>query len=108
MTHKLPSFEHMASLARENPEQLEALRRQLIDRVIEEAPEAMHRRLRGLQFKIDCCRETHKSPLGSCIEISKMMYDSLHKLNLALTQTPSSEKQQDRVSAQILPFSSVS
>ncbi len=107
MTIKLPDFEHLSALAQENPEKLESIRRNCVESIIESAPHEMRRRLRGLQFQIDCRRELHAHPLGACIEISKMMYESLHKLNEALCgRSPASpEPLALDDTATVLPFS---
>lgn len=80
MTKPLPSFEWLRDLAEKDPEALERLRQQYIDETISEAPEHMRHRLKGLQFQIDGQRRLAKSPMASCIAISKMMHDSLHQL----------------------------
>ena len=76
-----PNFDELMKLANEKPELLEAFRQQKINEIIENAPVDMRQRLRGLQFQIDCQRRIHKTPLASCLTISKMMCESLNKLN---------------------------
>lgn len=73
----------LSELAKNSPEELERLRLKEIEDLIHRAPAHMRKRLRGLQFQIDCKRRLHKNPLGACIEISRMMLDSLQNLNLA-------------------------
>lgn len=78
----------LMKLAEENPDELERLRQREIKQLIDGAPEDMQRRLRGLQFQIDCHRQKHNSsPMGSCMAISRLMIDSLNKLNQALHGT---------------------
>ncbi|MCY0966825.1 DUF3135 domain-containing protein [Parathalassolituus penaei] len=77
---QLPSFDELKKLAASNPEQLEKLRAQLIEDTISKAPEQYQRRLRGLQFQIDMERRRARTPMASCIRISKMMHDHLHQL----------------------------
>lgn len=81
MKSSIPNHDTLAEMARTDPEKLERLRETWINEVIERAPTEMRRRLRGLQFQIDCQRRLHSNPLGACIEISKMMYESLNHLN---------------------------
>lgn len=80
MTKPLPSFEWLRDLAEKDPEALERLRQQYIDDTINEAPEHMRHRLRGLQFQVDGKIRLSKNPMQSCIAISKMMHDSLHQM----------------------------
>lgn len=92
-TH-IPDHDQLVTLAQENPERLEQLRQSWVNDIIESAPEETRRRLRGLQFQIDCKRELHSSPLGACLEISRMMQESLGKLNKLMNhQTDQTEQQ---------------
>jgi hypothetical protein len=78
---ELPSHETLVQCAREDEEAFEAFRREAIERLIESAPLRIRRRLRGLQFRIDCVRELSRSPLKSTIAISRLMWESFHCLN---------------------------
>lgn len=84
----------------------------MIEAFICSVPEERQPRLRGLQWRIDQIRRTARTPLASCIRISRMMWDSvlgeggLHEtLNRALMglsdvrQAPVA-----RLSAQVLLF----
>lgn len=79
-----PNIDQLMKLAKNDPEGLERLRLEHIETLINSAPEPTQRRLRGLQFQIDCQRRLHKHPMGACLSISKMMMASLHRLNEAL------------------------
>lgn len=93
MQQELPDFDTLKQMAEENPEGLEALRKRHVDALINNAPQAMQRRLRGLQFQIDAQREIHSTPMAACIKLSQMMYDSFSELryllNSATGQGPS-------------------
>jgi len=80
MQKPLPSFERMLDMAKNNPEALERLRLDMVRDAINAAPESYRQRLHGLQFQIDGQRLVSKNPMQSCIEISKMMHDSLQQL----------------------------
>lgn len=83
---KIDNFDidELMQLAEKDPEGLEQLRLREVEKLISKAPSSMQRRLRGLQFQIDCHRKLHSNPMGSCVAISQMMLDSLRKLNFAL------------------------
>lgn len=81
MQKDMLSHEQLAKIAKEDPERLEQIRQDLINELIESVPEHRQKRLRGLQFQIDCQRKLHSSPMGACIAISRMMHESLHRLN---------------------------
>ncbi|KXB32633.1 hypothetical protein AT959_00035 [Dechloromonas denitrificans] len=76
----LPPHEALARLASEDPEALEALRRELIERQIASAPEAVQLRLRQLQFRIDGIRKTSSSPLAASQRIHALMWESFVQL----------------------------
>ena len=79
---KLPNFDELLRLAKEDPEALERLREDHIAHIIDNCPEQNKQRLRGLQFQIDAIRKTH-TPMGACLKISKMMHDKLFELREA-------------------------
>jgi len=73
----LPNFDELVKLAQEDPEALEALRQEHINKIIDNATPSYQNRLRGLQFQIDANRKIHSdSPMGSCMKISQMMHES--------------------------------
>lgn len=81
---KLPEFDELVQMAKNNPEQFEELRETLIEDVISSARSSSQRRLRGLQFQIDVARKKAKTPLAACIQISSMMHESFAELRLHL------------------------
>lgn len=84
MHYELPSFDVLKEMAQKDPEALERLRVQLCDQLIQDAPPAYRRKLRGLQFRVDMERRRAKSPMAACIAISGMMHDAFDKLRMAL------------------------
>lgn len=98
MKIRLPAFDVMLDLARNDPDQLEALRKQLTSEVINGATgEARKRRLEGLQFRVDMERRRAATPLAATIRISEMMAKSLAELHRSLI-TPLEERNEARVS----------
>ncbi len=82
MSTRLPAFDVLLDLARNDPEGLEALRQTLTSSIIDAAPsEANRRRLRGLQFQVDMEREKARTPLAATIRISELMCQSLAELH---------------------------
>jgi len=84
MHYELPSFDVLREMAQKDPEALERLRVQLCDQLIQDAPPAYRRKLRGLQFRVDMERRRAKSPMAACIAISGMMHDTFDKLRQSL------------------------
>ena len=101
---RLPSFDTLVDIAKEDPEQLERLRDALTQQLIDNAPTHMHHRLNGLQFKIDLERERASSALSACITISEMMHESLHRLKEILTNPEEYLRNQTSHSAEVIPF----
>lgn len=96
--------QNLLEIAKRNPEELERIRLREIEQLISRAPDHLKPRLRGLQFQIDCKRKLHTNPLGSCIEISKMMLDSVAALNDALHGKDTKRPGNNCQNAEILTF----
>ena len=73
-------FDHWSEIARTDPETFEAMRTEIINDCIDNAPRNRQQRLRGLQWQIDCLRAQSSNPLSACIKISQMMWDTLQQL----------------------------
>lgn len=99
-----PSFDELKKMAEHSPEQLEEFRQQEIESLISNAPKDIRRRLRGIQFQINCQRQIHKTPLGACLAISRMMRDSLVELNSALNHDVSTQSYTESRQDNIVPF----
>ncbi len=109
MQGHLPDFDTLKELAENDPEALEALRQQHIERAIAQCPADLRRRLQGLQFQIDAKRQLSANPMQSCIEISRMMHESFENLRKTLNQHLNGELEMptpSESSAQILSFQS--
>jgi len=85
MKARLPAFEVLVDMARNDPEGLETLRRSLTDAVIAGASsDTTRRRLQGLQFRVDLERRRAATPLAAAIRISEMMCRSLADLHRSM------------------------
>jgi len=85
MRRKLPAFDVLVDMARNDPQRLETLRRKLTESVIAGAnTEQRRKRLEGLQFRIDLERRRARSPLAATIKISEMMCHSLAALHRSM------------------------
>ena len=91
----MPSFDELVRIAQKDPAKYEELRNQLVNDLINDAPESTQRRLRGLQFQVDMERRRAKTPMASCIAISKMMHDSLYTLGQTLNSATGQEVDMD-------------
>jgi hypothetical protein len=101
----LPRFDELMRLASQEPEKLEDLRKNCVDKAITSAPKHYQRRLRGLQFQIDMERERASNPISSCIRISQMMHEGLANLREALNQPENDTLEEGHVtSAAVLHF----
>ena len=108
----IAEFDHWAQLAVADPDAFEARRSRLIEAFISSVPPERQPRLRGLQWRIDQVRRSARTPLASCIRISRMMWDSvlgeggLHEvLNITLDGVSAPQTTRvPRLSAQVLLF----
>jgi hypothetical protein len=70
-------FDHLAQLAKDDPASFESERQAAINALIESFPSERRDRMRRLQWRIDQERRLAKSPMGSCIRLSRMMWRQL-------------------------------
>ena len=85
MRARLPAFDVLVDMARNDPQGLEALRTRLTRQVIETASnDVARRRLEGLQFEVEVERRKARSPLGASVRISEMMCHSLAELHKSI------------------------
>ncbi len=101
----LPCFDELALLYKQNPEQFERLRAQLIEQLILSAPQRMQQRLRGLQFRIDMERRKARNPIAACVRLTQMMRDSLVELEAVLSNPAEFLRlREQQTEADIIPF----
>ena len=74
-------FDYWMNLAKENPSAFDEHRKNEVKALIESAPEHMHRRLYGLQWRIDMEVKKGKNPMDSCLRVYRMMLDSIYGEN---------------------------
>ena len=85
MLPRLPEFDVLVEMARNDPDRLEAMRKDLVQQVIDSSSsEDMRRRLAGVQFRVDAERSRAGTPLAACIRISEMMCQSLAELHRSM------------------------
>ncbi len=105
MTTRLPAFEVLVDMARNDPEGLETLRRSLTNAVIATASsEQSRRRLQGIQFRVDLERRRAATPLAATIRISEMMCRSLAELHASLLTPAEEAEPADNPVGNVLPF----
>jgi hypothetical protein len=110
--HDSFNFEEWAALASQDPDAFEQRRKDYIETFISTQPSSKQRKLRGLQFKIDMERRRARTPMGACIKLSSMMWDSLlgpeglmNSLQQLTKPWPhSSSTAAARMSAQVISF----
>jgi len=110
MTVRLPAFEVLVDMARNDPQGLETLRRSLTNAVITAATsENARQRLRGLQFRIDMECRRGPTPLAAAVRLSRLMSESLTELHRALVAPDSflNNLPAPRQSARVIPFFSL-
>ena len=70
-------FDQWSKLARDDPQAFELERARVLDRAIDQAPDARRERLRCLQWRIDQVRRRARTPMSACVEMSRLMWDSV-------------------------------
>ena len=77
-------FSAWKTLYENDPHAFERQRQQVIDQFIQAAPEEYQHRLNGLMFRINAVRSRSSNPMHACLEMSKMMWNSVADLKLFL------------------------
>ena len=70
-------FNEWSELAREDPEGFEERRARVLQAQIDAMPDRRRARLVRLQWRVDQVRRLAGSPMAACLEISRMMWDSV-------------------------------
>lgn len=70
-------FEGWAELAAADSEAFERAREAAVQRIIDSSPPELQQRLRGLQWRIDQVRRQSGGPVGACVRLSQMMWETL-------------------------------
>jgi hypothetical protein len=101
-------FERWVELASSDTEAFERAREAAVEGLIAQCKPGMQQRLRGLQWRIDQVRRQAGSPVGACMKLSQMMWESVlgpdglveHVERLSSPAQPTSL----RPTAAVLPF----
>ncbi|KJG17130.1 hypothetical protein UA33_10970 [Photobacterium angustum] len=96
----LPNFDDMAKMAKEDPEQFEQLRQQLIENAINQAHDSMKPRLKAQQSHIDLVISRGKNPLHTTMLLRNELQRQLVRFAETLQHPYSQEN------AEITPISS--
>ena len=72
------AFDDWKHLASTDPEAFEKERERLIRSTISDAPASYRTRLLRLQWRVDMERKRHPNPMSACVNISRMMFDSVY------------------------------
>jgi len=81
MTARLPDFDMLAKLYRQDPEALEIFRRQALREAVDAAPAAQRPSLEALLAHIEAAREAASTPLESAAVAFRMMSESVERLH---------------------------
>lgn len=87
MTRKyteLPSFDELIEIHQANPDELDEVRRQLSNQLIEGSSERYRRRMHGLMFQIEMTLRKGKNPIHRSVLLSQMLHKYTHQLHSAI------------------------
>lgn len=76
---KIPDFDfdQWSMIAREEPEKFEAMRQDMINQLIAQAPDHLKPRMTGLQWQVDQIRKQADNPMAACLQISQKMWNNV-------------------------------
>lgn len=67
-------FDQWSKIAQLEPEKFEAMRQQMIDELIAQAPDHLKPRMAGLQWQVDQIRNQAGNPMAACVQLSQKMW----------------------------------
>ena len=70
-------FDLWSKMARQDPEKFEAMRQQLINDLLAQAPPHLKQRMVGLQWQVNQIRKQAGNPLTACLQISQKMWTNV-------------------------------
>ena len=73
------NLNELSRLAKEDPEEFEKRRKELIEELIDSAPKELKQMLGHLQWKCDAIIQSSKAPLQSCLRMNSMLMDVFYK-----------------------------
>jgi len=71
-------FNLWSNVAKQDPEQFELMRQQLIDDVMAQVPEELKQRMEGVQWEVDQIQNRAENPMAACFSISQRMLNKVH------------------------------
>ena len=77
-------FDTLRVLAERDEAALDALLQQELESLLASANPESSRRLRGLQFQIDCQKRLARNPVDRCVRLSRMLHARFNELQEAL------------------------
>ena len=86
---RLPDFDILVTLHRENPEEFERLRRKLLTEAVEAAPVQHRPALENVLVRIEEARSKAATPMEAAVIASRMMQESVGSLAVAWKQAQS-------------------
>lgn len=81
MTIRLPDFDVLTALYRQDPEALENFRRHLLRDAVDAAPLAHRPSLEQLLIRIESVRQTAATPMEAAVLAFRMMCESVERLH---------------------------
>jgi hypothetical protein len=101
-------FDQWSKIAQTEPEKFEAMRQQMIDNLIAQAPDHLKPRMAGLQWQVDQIRNQAGHPMAACLQISQKMWAHVLSENGLLNILKQPRKilnaMNDLPTAKVLPF----
>ncbi len=104
MYRDLPDFDTLVTLHKEQPEELERIRTELTDAILEKTTGENRRRLQGLQFRINMELRRARTPEARFVKISSMMHEAFAELNHVLHHPGEPAATDANREARIIPF----
>lgn len=82
---EIPGYDELRLLYETSPEEIDIIRHELSEQLINSAPEENRPSLRGVMFKINGVLRTSKNSVHACVLLNSIMMDSFFEMHEAIT-----------------------
>ena len=99
-------LEGLSSVYKEDPQEFEERRKQIIEQTINSFPEEYRQRAKGLQFTIDCQLRRYKDPIMRMNKMVEIFWEHFALFQETITDPEKilQERMAERQSAKVIPL----
>ncbi len=99
-------LQNLGNLYKEDPDQFEDLRREIINKSINSYPEKFRQRARGIQFTLDCELNKHKNPVARMNRMVELLWEQFSEFQTVISEPTkyAAEREKTKKAGKVIPF----